>query len=369
MNQPTVMIIPAYEPPLSFLPFLRELREMTEAQLVIVDDGSGDAYRERFAEAERIPACTVLTHEKNRGKGCALRTAFAYAEGAFAPDTVYVCADCDGQHTARDMLRVAEEVKHNPDALVLGCRDFSKAQVPLRSSFGNRATALLFRLLFGQHIRDTQTGLRGFSHGHLPLLLSLSGDGFEYEMHTLATFALRHIPLRCISIETKYNTSAQGCERVSHFSAFRDSARILRVLFSYVARYTAVGILSTLVDTVLFYVLLRFVFSGNEEELPLLIATAMARLGASLVNFLLNFKYVFRVGGRGVLWRYYTVWLGRLAASYAVVLLLSVPQPSPSQLTLGKTVFDLLLGLLTLRLLRTWVFAPRGAARSTQSII
>ena len=54
MNQPTVMIIPAYEPPLSFLPFLRELREATEAQLVIVDDGSGDAYRERFAEAERI---------------------------------------------------------------------------------------------------------------------------------------------------------------------------------------------------------------------------------------------------------------------------------------------------------------------------
>lgn len=52
-----------------------------------------------------------------------------------------ITADCDGQHTPEDVMRIAEAVKEHPDDLILGVRDFSVAadgsKGPFRSRFGN----------------------------------------------------------------------------------------------------------------------------------------------------------------------------------------------------------------------------------------
>ena len=60
-----------------------------------------------------------------------------------------ITADCDGQHTPEDVMRIAEAVKEHPDDLILGVRDFSVAadgsKVPFRSRFGNMSSYEYFR--------------------------------------------------------------------------------------------------------------------------------------------------------------------------------------------------------------------------------
>lgn len=358
MSSETIVILPSYEPPESFISFAKELLCASDAvHLLVVDDGSGEAYAPRFREVCALSRVTLLRHTKNRGKGHALKSAFQYAVKHFPADTTYVCADCDGQHTARDVLRAAKEAERHPEALTLGCRSFSGDGIPLRSSLGNRITAALFTFLFGLRVRDTQTGLRAFSHRLLPFFIGIRGGGFEYEMRTLIACPLHHISVRCIDIETVYQSKAVGCDRVSHFSPISDSAKILAVLFSSVAKYALASLVSTAVDMTVFYLLLRVLFEGASRGYTLLLCTVTARLLSSGVHFLLNFKYVFKATSWASLWKYYTVWIGRLGVSYALTLVISRLVSAPLPLTLWKTLGDVLLSVLGYRLLRSWVFA------------
>ena len=357
MHTPVVIIIPAYHPPKEFPVFLHALRQKTDAFILVVDDGSGEDYYERFAEATRIEHCCLLRLVKNGGKGRALRHAFAFAKERFPSQTLYITADCDGQHTPEDVVRMEKAIRRRPSAMILGCRSFDKKDVPLRSRFGNKVSARLFQLFFGSYIRDTQTGLRAFSHERLSFLLAIRGDGFDYEMRVLTHCGTHHIPIACIDITTRYMKNAPNGERVSHFSPLRDSIKILGVLCASTIRYTISSVLCALLDVLVFFLLERFVFRGSEGAVFVLLSTVGARIISSLLNFLLNFTFVFREKSRNSVVKYYAVWLGRLALSYGLTLLVRPLSTSVLSLTLMKGGIDLLLSFFTYRLLRTWVFA------------
>ena len=136
----TFIIIPALEPEPGLEQRVRELQEALPSQVIVIDDGSGVGYKEIFEAADRIRGCTVLRHGTNRGKGCALKTGFAYIKGK-ADQMQIVCADCDGQHLPADCARLAARSAECPGSLVLGVRDFSGDHVPWRSRFGNRISS------------------------------------------------------------------------------------------------------------------------------------------------------------------------------------------------------------------------------------
>ena len=72
------IIIPALEPGDGLCAYIRELQQRICASVLVVDDGSGEASRQIFDRIRGMKGCTVLRHEQNRGKGRALKTAFAY---------------------------------------------------------------------------------------------------------------------------------------------------------------------------------------------------------------------------------------------------------------------------------------------------
>ncbi|WP_433042827.1 glycosyltransferase family 2 protein [Dactylosporangium sp. CS-033363] len=212
-------LIPAYEPDHRLVELLADLRSAAPgAPLVVVDDGSGPAYRRVFAAA-RILGCTVLTHPVNKGKGEALKTGFRYAT-SLHPGRAVVCADADGQHRPDDILAVANMVERT-GRTVLGVRRFT-GRVPARSRIGNALTSALFTSLTGRRVGDTQTGLRGYPPALLPWLLAVPGARFEYEMRALL-FAVRcgH-PVEQVPIETVYVRDNAG----SHFRPLADSMRV-----------------------------------------------------------------------------------------------------------------------------------------------
>ncbi len=232
------VIIPAYKPDRTLLDTVRALTEEGFSHILVVDDGGGADYRDLFREIEANPACTLLTHEVNRGKGAALKTAFHYVLD-HCPQTVgVVTADADGQHLPRDIRRTAE-VMAETGASVLGVRDFSESHVPPRSRAGNRITSFMFRLFFGMKISDTQTGLRAFPTEVLPVLLVAEGDRYEYETNMLYLMDRERLPIREVKISTVYIDENSS----SHFRVVRDSLRIYGLQLRYLTGFLAAALL------------------------------------------------------------------------------------------------------------------------------
>lgn len=270
-----IAIIPAYQPEETMPELLMQLGQEGFINIV-VDDGSGLAFVQRFEAAAEY--ATVLTHSENQGKGAALKTAMAYISKTFSPPYVVVTVDADGQHKPADALRICEEAAQHPDALILGSRKLNPS-VPLRSKLGNTITRLVFRLTSGTYVYDTQTGLRAFSWQLLPTLAQIPGNRYEYEMQMLLSLAEQKIPMQEVPIETVY---LQG-NRSSHFDTVRDSYRI----YKEILKFSASSLLSFGVDYLLFCLLLPMFGS----VIP---ANIFARICSSTLNYTLNRKLVFR---------------------------------------------------------------------------
>ena len=97
LARPLTILIPAYNPDEKLLALLPLLKERFE-HIVLVDDGSTTG-KEVFEKAAPL-VDAVLIHEKNRGKGAALKTGFAHIGDA----SDVITADADGQHTLKNVI-------------------------------------------------------------------------------------------------------------------------------------------------------------------------------------------------------------------------------------------------------------------------
>ncbi|GIO14537.1 glycosyl transferase [Cohnella xylanilytica] len=302
------ILIPSYEPDERLLSLIRDLKEVSDAPILIVDDGSGEAYRGIFESAKEA-GCTVLTHPVNQGKGRALKTGFDYVRKHGDPDGV-VCADSDGQHLPNDIMRISNAVVENRRRIVLGSRQFT-GNVPLRSRFGNSATRMVYAAATGTAVQDTQTGLRGYSSDMLDWLSRVPGERFEYEMNMLLEAPAAGYEIVEVPIDTVYLEGNQS----SHFRPLADSARIYWPFLKFCA---SSGFAAAL-DFVLL-LLLQWATSN------LLLSVVGARICSSIVNYSVNRRLVFARDGesavRRSMPRYFTLVLLILLLNYAVLRLL-----------------------------------------------
>ena len=351
------VILPSLNPSDSFDRVVDGVLSAGFSHLLIVDDGSRPENKAHFRRAEAFPQCTVLTHEVNRGKGAALKTAFSYLADRCPDARGAVTIDGDGQHLTADILRCAAAID-GPDTLVMGCRDFSAPDIPPRSRIGNRVTSTVFRVLCGIRLSDTQTGLRGVPAALFPRLLTVRGDRFEYETNMLLELTRNGVKLLEIPIETVYEDDNSE----SHFRPVRDSLRIYR----FVILYALSSLSGSLADLLVFYIARRLleggpVVDGNMTAgSAVLLATVIARAVSSFLNFNLNNRMVFhgRADYGRMLARYYCLAVPVMLASAGLVALLSGLAGTGASLltTLIKFVVDICLFFLSFRIQQTWVF-------------
>ena len=213
------LVIPVCDPDEARFPSLVRRLRADFAHIVVVDDGSARG-RAAFDDV-RGDVDAVLIHENNRGKGAALRTAFAWVRENLPRMVGVVTVDGDGQHDPEDVRRVAEELARETNGgLVLGVRSFA-GDVPFRSRLGNFWTRGLFHLITGLSVSDTQTGLRGIPAALLPRLLAIPGDRYEYEIRMLADARRHPTPPREVSVRTIYLDG----NAASHYRPLRDTFR------------------------------------------------------------------------------------------------------------------------------------------------
>jgi uncharacterized protein (DUF2062 family) len=184
--------------------------------VLVVDDGSTDGGPEGLAG---LPVECVRLGE-NRGKGAAL---LAGAKSAAARGATHMISlDADGQHHPEDIPLFLARIEQDPNALIIGRRDFSVPHVPAPARFGRAFSGFWMRAQTGIAVQDMQSGFRAY-----PLELfdcvRLTETRYSFEVEVVvraawAGFALCEIPIRVYY-------PPRG-ERISHFRLFRDNLRI-----------------------------------------------------------------------------------------------------------------------------------------------
>jgi len=347
-----IILIPVYEPDMKLIRLLEVIGETGRGiKVLLVNDGSGPQYDAIFDRAAAL-GCAIIGHRTNRGKGFALKQGFEYVE-RFYPGHDVVCADCDGQHSVIDILRVASEIKTHRDAIVLGSRQFT-GRVPLASRFGNAVTRVVFARATGHRLYDTQTGLRGYPASMLPWLRTVRGERFEYELSVLLQAAEAGVTIQELPVETIYLEGNAS----SHFRPLVDSARV----YAPLVKFSLSSLSAFALDVVLLLVMTAL--TGN-----LLASVVTARVVSSTFNFFWNWRLVFDHGqGRSsaaCAMRYFALVAAIMAANYASMYALY--EQLGADLLPSKLLTEAGLFIASYQIQKRFVFARRDSVAAPES--
>ncbi len=187
------------------------------ADVIVVDDGSTDQAPSVLRSLDGI---TLVTLDRNRGKGHALRAGFRRAlDMGFA---YAITMDGDGQHYAREIPRFLEANRQHPGALIVGCRRMDGVQRSSGSRFANRFANFWFWFQTGLRGIDTQCGQRLYPLRHLHGL-ALLASRYEAELELLVFTSWHGTRVVSLPIDVYYPPVG---ERVSHFRPAYDFCRI-----------------------------------------------------------------------------------------------------------------------------------------------
>lgn len=165
----------------------------TQKEIIVVDDGSSDGTREILQNYS--DKYKVIFHEKNQGKGAALRTGFSYASGDFI-----VVQDADLEYDPRDFKKMVARAEAEDLRAVFGSRVLAKNPKagPLYY-LGGRVLSFVTNLLYGTHITDEPTCYKMFKTCLLEKF-KIESNGFEFCPEIVAKIARQGIPIKEVPI-------------------------------------------------------------------------------------------------------------------------------------------------------------------------
>jgi glycosyltransferase involved in cell wall biosynthesis len=189
-------------------------------ELLIVDDGSTDGTG-RLLRGQEWPATVrIVAHERNRGKGAAVRTGVQEARGTWT-----TIMDADLEYDPQDIKLLLEPLRDGRTTVVYGTRAFkSHSAFSFWYVIGNRAVTLAANVLYNSWISDMMTGHKAMATS-LFRELPLRERGFAIEAEITAQLLKRGIRIYEVPIEYV----ARGREEGKKLTAV-DGLRVLRTL-------------------------------------------------------------------------------------------------------------------------------------------
>ena len=216
MIAPLACVVPAYNAASTLADVLHELRvALPHAAVIVVDDGSEDA-------THAIACATgarVLSFERNRGKGAALRAAFA--EALALGVSAVLTMDADGQHDGRYAPAVLDALACADVAIGTRARDHGA--MPLGRRLTNALASFAVGSIVGVPIADAQSGFRAIRRRVLEHVHA-HGERYEFETDFLIQAGRAGYRIASVPIPTIYGTP-------SHFRVVRDSVRVVQTIW------------------------------------------------------------------------------------------------------------------------------------------
>jgi glycosyltransferase involved in cell wall biosynthesis len=174
-----------------------------EREIIVVDDGSTDGTREVLKSIEGV---TVIFHEKNRGKGAAIRTAL----GALTGDIVLI-QDADLEYDPAEYPKLLEPILEGRADVVYGSRFLGSPRRVLLfwHTVGNRLLTLISNMFTNLNLTDMETGYKLFPAEVLQKI-PLRSNGFEFEPEVTARIARYGLKIYEVPISYAGRTYAEG---------------------------------------------------------------------------------------------------------------------------------------------------------------
>jgi len=192
------VLIPAYNESKRIGSLISKILTLEKiAEIVVVDDGSSDS---TYEEAKKAGA-TFLIHEKNQGKGAALRTGFSYVKGKDL--NAVITMDGDGQHSWYELSHFIEAFQKDSSDIIVGSRMQKCKDMPLIRYLTNRFTSFVTSLIGRCKVTDSQSGFRLISIDVLKKL-ELSSSNFEIESEVIIKAGRQGAKIKEIPISTIY---------------------------------------------------------------------------------------------------------------------------------------------------------------------
>jgi len=181
--------------------------------VIIVDDGS-------TLKLPNLPGCKIIRLEQNSGKGAALRAGFEFA--ASLGFTHAITMDADGQHRTDDLPKFLAAAEAQPEALVVGVRDFYASGAPAGRRRSNAVSTFWFRVETGVRLGDTQCGFRCYPL-NLTQKLQANSERYAFELEFMVRAAWVGTPIVAVPLICPYQPDQL---RHSHFRPVVDLTRI-----------------------------------------------------------------------------------------------------------------------------------------------
>lgn len=185
--------------------------------IIVVNDGSTDG-TDSVAKKYGV---VVLTHERNRGKGAALRTGFTYVKSQKI-DCV-ITLDADQQHQPEEIPQMLKKKLETGCDIIIGSRLHHLQGMPFHRILSNTITTALVRLRTGADISDSQSGYRCIDRTVLEKI-SFYADGFEAETEFIIAAASKGCTFDSIPIKTIY------AGEKSHMKNIHTTVQFIKVL-------------------------------------------------------------------------------------------------------------------------------------------
>ena len=192
-------------------------------EVIVVDDGSTDDTWQILNDMALPPNVRLVRHDRNRGKGAAVRTAIAEATG-----DVFVPFDADLEYDPDDLVRCLQPLIEREADVVFGTRAFgSNTAFNFWYVMGNKFITLVANVLFNCYISDLETCFKVVRTDVLRGL-DLRSDGFDIEPEvTGKLLRTGHRPFE-VPIAYKARTRLEG-KKINWLDGVRAIWVLLRV--------------------------------------------------------------------------------------------------------------------------------------------
>ena len=221
------IIIPVYNEVNCLEELVRQVEEADfcgcEKEIILVDDCSTDGSRDILQTMENKH--TVLYHEKNKGKGAAIRTAVEKASG-----DIIVIQDADLEYSPNDYNNLLPLILDDKADVVYGSR-FLNAEnnknFMLKNLIGNKVLTIMTNVLFGSRITDMETCYKAFKKDIIKSV-TIKSDRFDFEPEITAKILKKKAKL----VEVPISYSGRGHEEGKKIG-WKDGIQAIKALIKF----------------------------------------------------------------------------------------------------------------------------------------
>lgn len=218
------IIIPVYNEAATFRKVLdRVLATPYEKQIIVVDDGSKDGSPDEIKKVTELNVEKYF-HEKNQGKGAAIRTGWNHAKG-----DVILIQDADTEYDPADYEVLLKPIQEGKADVVFGSRfvGYPRRVLYFWHSLGNKMLTLLANMLNDLNLSDMETGYKVFTR-EVRDAITIRSDRFGFEPEFTAKVARKNFRIYEVPI-SYYGRGYKEGKKIT----WRDGFAALYWIFRY----------------------------------------------------------------------------------------------------------------------------------------